>query len=175
MNIDSSNKAWEVKYRSSTRAYFLWSAIFVALAVWMFLSDINMQEERSLRFPISVKADFDSAYCGRATGPKARGFALFVKYNYQASTKGGGLQKYKATESFRMADRELCETYLLTAAKKYPFQYFYYEADAPQKYRLSIEKQSSLYILFFGLLLAAVLAAFGFSQLEDQRTKKRKD
>lgn len=175
MNIHSTNKAWEVKHQSSAGACFLWSVVFVTLTTGMFLFDIRQQEELSLRSPISVKAHFESAYCGRRNDTKVSGFALFVKYNYSASPNGGQPQKYTATDYRGMADLRVCESHLLTASKNYPYQYFFYEADKPHQYRLSIEKRSSVYILMFGLLFAAIPAALGFYQLENQRKKKRAD
>jgi hypothetical protein len=174
MTNNSSNTAWETKYQSSVGMCFFWAVIFTALAVWIFAHDMRQQEERSLKSPVSIKGNFESAYCGSKTGIKASGHALFIKYSYEVSVNGNAPQRYTATDYRGMADLRTCESALLSASKSYPSQYFYYEADDPQKYRLSIEKQSSFYMLVFGLLLAAIPAALGFSELENKRNRKRK-
>jgi hypothetical protein len=159
-----------VKHQSSPGACFLWSAIFVAIAVGAFVFDTKLVKERALETPISVVGNFESAGCGSR---KSRS-EIRIKYSYLASTNGARPQQYFVTDIVGMANDSACEKALTTAAQTYPTQFFYYESAAPHKNTRSIEKRSSLPILLWVLLLACVPAALGLWQLEAQRKKKRK-
>lgn len=159
-----------MKHQSSAGVCFLWSAIFVAIAVGAFVFDTKLVEERTLESPISVVANFESAGCSSRKGRSE----MRIKYNYLASTNSAKPQQYTAIDLVGMADDSACEKALATAAQTYPTQYFYYETAAPHKNTRSIEKRSSFPILLWVLLLACGPAALGLWQLEVQHKKKRK-
>ena len=157
-------------HQSSPGMCFLWSAIFVAIAIGAFMFDTRLIEEQALETPINVKASFESANCGSRKGRSE----MRIAYNYLASINGSKPQKYTARDLVGMANDLACEKALATAAQDYPTQYFYYEATAPHRNKKSIQKRSSFPVLMWGLFLACFPAVLGLWQLEAQHKKKRK-
>ena len=148
-------------YSASPTTCFFIAAIFVLIGVWGYQHDANINTSLRLTQPILTTAYSKDAYCGYESG-KGGGPVMRIRYEYSYPSSKDNRQLSSVTESVRFESQLSCTQELPVASKYKSQRQIWYDGENPQRSRLTLEESSPWKIFFFMMLLAVMVASFGF-------------
>jgi hypothetical protein len=156
-------------YSASPTTCFFIASIFVLIGVWSYQRAAQINSNLRLTQPIVTTAYFKDAYCGYESG-KGGGPVMRIQYEYSYPGSKDDRQLSLATESVRFESRKSCDQELPNASKYKSQKQIWYDGDKPQRSRFTLEESSPWKIFFFMMLLAVMVALFGFMNRKKNKT-----